>query len=242
MNNAVFQVRVIEAPTSYVTQNPGSTTTVASFRAYVPPTGERDRGGEIACTAYGKLADTLLQQVSSDCWLMLQGRLGLPDSGPPELTIGKAWPSPDLGDDPTAVSEALNSLSLVGRAGRDPEVQFFESGGSVANLTMAVNRLSRDDAPDWFKLAIWGKQASVAADYVRKGSLLGVVGSLKFDSWTDKASGEERCRPVVVVSRLDLLGSRRDQEGGGQVPPARSGQASQRSSAAAPAGNSGGMW
>ena len=57
----------------------------------------------------------------------------------------------------------VNSVTLVGRAGRDPEVRYFESGSVVANLTIAVNRRSRDDEPDWFNLEIWGKQAQVAA-------------------------------------------------------------------------------
>ena len=106
----------------------------------------------------------------------------------------------------------LNSVTLVGRAGRDPEVKYFESGSVVANLTLAVNRRSRNDEPDWFNLEIWGKQAQVAADYVKKGALLGITGSFKLDTWTDKNSGEGRSRPVVRVDRLELLGSKRDAE------------------------------
>ena len=111
----------------------------------------------------------------------------------------------------------VNSITLVGRAGRDPEVKYFESGSVVANLTLAVNRRSRDDEPDWFNLEIWGKQAQVAADYVRKGSLVGIIGSFKLDRWTDRTSGEERTRPVIRVDRLELLGGGRrgDGEGGG---------------------------
>ena len=59
----------------------------------------------------------------------------------------------------------MNCITLVGRAGRDPEVRYFESGTMVANLTLAVNR-RKDEDPDWFNLEIWGKQAQVAADYV----------------------------------------------------------------------------
>ena len=106
-------------------------------------------------------------------------------------------------------------VCLVGRAGRDPEVRYFESGSMVANLTLAVNRASRDDEPDWFDLAVWDKQAQVAADYVRKGSLLGITGSFTLDRWTDRSTGEERSKPVVRVVRLDLLGSKRDAEGSG---------------------------
>ena len=107
---------------------------------------------------------------------------------------------------------AINSVTLVGRAGRDPEVRYFESGTVVANLTMAVNRRNRNDEPDWFNLEIWGKQAQVAADYVRKGSLIGITGSFKLDSWKDRNTGEDRNKPVVRVDRLELLGSKRDSE------------------------------
>tara|TARA_Y100001968_G_C19107712_1_gene595676 strand:+ start:128 stop:508 length:381 start_codon:yes stop_codon:yes gene_type:complete len=106
----------------------------------------------------------------------------------------------------------VNSVTLVGRAGRDPEVRYFESGSVVANVTIAVNRRSRNDEPDWFSLEIWGKQAQVAADFVKKGSLIGIVGSFKVDSWTDKNSGEQKNKPVVRVDRLELLGSKRDAE------------------------------
>ena len=106
----------------------------------------------------------------------------------------------------------INSVTLVGRAGRDPEVRYFESGTVVANLTMAVNRRNREDEPDWFNLEIWGKQAQVAADYVKKGSLIGVTGSFKMDSWKDRNTGEDRNKPVVRVDRLELLGSKRDTE------------------------------
>ena len=107
---------------------------------------------------------------------------------------------------------AINSVTLVGRAGRDPEVKYFESGTVVANLTMAVNRRNKNDEPDWFNLEIWGKQAQVAADYVKKGSLIGVTGSFKLDSWKDRNTGESRNKPVVRVDRLELLGSKRDSE------------------------------
>tara|TARA_Y100001968_G_C19366063_1_gene722573 strand:- start:1082 stop:1471 length:390 start_codon:yes stop_codon:yes gene_type:complete len=107
---------------------------------------------------------------------------------------------------------SINSVTLVGRAGRDPEVRYFESGSVVANLTMAVNRRSRNDEPDWFNLEIWGKQAQVAADYVKKGSLIGITGSFKLDNWKDRKTGEDKSKPVVRVDRLELLGSKKDSE------------------------------
>ena len=46
----------------------------------------------------------------------------------------------------------INTINLVGRAGREPDVRYFESGSIVANFTLAVNRRSRDEEPDWFNL------------------------------------------------------------------------------------------
>ena len=104
----------------------------------------------------------------------------------------------------------INTINLVGRAGREPDVRYFESGSTVANFTLAVNRISRSDEPDWFNLEIWGKQAQIAADYVKKGSLIGITGSFKIDSWKDKNTGEDRFKPVVRVDRLNLLSSRKE--------------------------------
>lgn len=108
---------------------------------------------------------------------------------------------------------SLNTVTLVGRAGRDPEVKYFESGSVVCKLTLAVDRRRKNnDEPDWFNLEIWGKTAEVAANYVRKGSLIGVSGALKLDRWQDRSTGAERTSPVIRVDRLELLGSKRDNE------------------------------
>ncbi|HEY9708920.1 MAG TPA: single-stranded DNA-binding protein [Oculatellaceae cyanobacterium] len=108
---------------------------------------------------------------------------------------------------------SLNVVNLVGRVGGDPDVKYFESGSVKCRLTLAVDRKSRNsDQPDWFNLELWGKTAEVAANYVRKGKLIGVQGSLKIDRWSDRATGAERTSPVIKVDRLELLGSKRDND------------------------------
>ncbi|MBV5257750.1 single-stranded DNA-binding protein [Synechococcus moorigangaii CMS01] len=105
---------------------------------------------------------------------------------------------------------SINLVNLVGRVGGDPEVRYFESGSVKCNLTLAVNRpTSRTDQPDWFNLEIWGKTAEIAANYVKKGSLIGIQGSLKIETFTNR-NGHESSKPVIRVNRLDLLGSKRD--------------------------------
>lgn len=106
---------------------------------------------------------------------------------------------------------SLNVVNLVGRVGGDPDVKYFESGSVLCKLTLAVNRRTKNsDQPDWFNLELWGKTAEVAASYVRKGSLIGVQGSLKIETWSDRATGANRSTPIIKVERLDLLGSKRD--------------------------------
>jgi single-strand DNA-binding protein len=108
---------------------------------------------------------------------------------------------------------SINVVNLVGRVGADPDVKYFESGSVLCKLTLAVNRRSRNsEQPDWFNLELWGKAAEVAANYVRKGSLIGVQGALKIETWSDRATGANRSKPIIKVDRLDLLGSKRDND------------------------------
>ncbi|NET00884.1 MAG: single-stranded DNA-binding protein [Sphaerospermopsis sp. SIO1G2] len=107
----------------------------------------------------------------------------------------------------------INVVTLVGRVGGDPDIRYFESGTVKCQLTLAVNRRSRNsDQPDWFNLEMWGKTAEVAGNYVRKGSLIGIKGALKFDTWSDRQTGASRSKPVIQVEQLELLGSKRDNE------------------------------
>jgi len=108
--------------------------------------------------------------------------------------------------------QAINLVTLVGRAGRDPEVKYLDTGSVVANFSVAVDRPTKAKETDWFDLELWENTAEVAANHVRKGKLIGVTGSLTFQTWIDKVTGEERSKPVIKVKRLDLLGSKKDNE------------------------------
>ena len=115
---------------------------------------------------------------------------------------------------------SLNVCTFTGRAGRDPEVRYFESGKMVAEFRIAVDGWKRDEKPLWLNLKIWGKIADVAANYVRKGSMIAVSGKLENETWTDRGSGEERSKIVLNVKELTLLDSKKDSDVGGFVGPA----------------------
>ncbi len=110
---------------------------------------------------------------------------------------------------------SLNVCTFTGRAGRDPEVRYFESGKMVAEFRIAVDGWKRDEKPLWLNLKIWGKIADVAANYVRKGSMIAVSGKLENETWTDRGSGEERSKIVLNVKDLTLLDSKKDSDASG---------------------------
>jgi single-strand DNA-binding protein len=227
MNQFITLARVVTSP-AIKTANDSK---VATFTVEIAAYKADDPSWTLQVAAWGQLADDAAANIQQGAYLTIAGRLRLEKERPPELQLSEfhivaAPPAPDavislelpgvnsvtLDAVITLELPGVNSISLVGRAGRDPEARYFESGSCVANLSLAVNRIGRDTPPDWFNLAIWGKQAQVAADYVRKGSLLGITGSLAEERWTDRDSGEERSKLVVRVNRLDLLGGRRDSE------------------------------
>ena len=189
----------------------------------LPPLQAGQPDTVVRLVAWGQfVAEQLVAAVDA---VIVQGRLTLPRGGDQQPT-----PTIEVSRLHAASPVELNSICLVGRAGRDPEMRFLSSGKSVANLTLAVNRRSRDEEPDWFNLEIWGKQAQVATDYVRKGSLLGIIGSFRLDTWTHRQTGEQRFKPVVRVDRLELLGSKRDGDGGSAPEaPARTAAPARRS-------------
>ena len=101
----------------------------------------------------------------------------------------------------------LNVVNLVGRAGADPEVKYFESSNVLCEIPMAVNRpTSKDDRPDWFNLKMWGKTAEIAGNYVRKGSLIGIQGSLEIETWSDRNTGVQRSKPVIRRESIRITG------------------------------------
>ena len=207
MNTIVILARVAELPQIKT----ASDKQIATFAVEVTPYRQEDPPFLLQVAAFGKVAEAVTAAaIMPDTYLDLAGRLRIEKNHPPELQISEFHQVT-----PREVP-GVNIVHLVGRAGRDPEVRFFDSGSTVANFTLAVNRIRREEVdPDWFNLAVWGKQAQVAADYVRKGSLLGITGSLQMETWTDRTSGEERSKPVIRVTRLDLLGSRRDADSHG---------------------------
>ncbi|MBT6842599.1 MAG: single-stranded DNA-binding protein [Candidatus Melainabacteria bacterium] len=107
-------------------------------------------------------------------------------------------------------TKEINHVTLVGRVGKDPELRYFESGSSMASFSLAINRPTKNKETDWFDIKLWGKQAEIAGEYVRKGSLIAIVGQADWDYWNDKTTGDLVTKPVISGNELRLLGSKAD--------------------------------
>ena len=99
---------------------------------------------------------------------------------------------------------------FIGRLARDPELRTLQSGKSVCNVRILINRpgAKRDDGqePDGFKLELWNELALSFVDAHRKGDLCDVSGRVKSESWTDRNTGETRTGLVVMVEEWTPMG------------------------------------
>ena len=99
---------------------------------------------------------------------------------------------------------------FVGRLTRDPELRTLQSGKSVCNVRILINRpgSKRDDGqePDGFKLELWNELGISFVDAHRKGDLCDVWGRVKSESWKDRTTGEQRTGLVVMVDSWQPIG------------------------------------
>lgn len=115
----------------------------------------------------------------------------------------------------------INKVILVGRLGKDPEIRSTPSGTSVARFTVATDEKFTDrngekqERTEWHNITAWGKLGEICGQYLRKGKLVYIEGSIRTDSWDDKESGQKKYRTEIVANTMKMLDRRGDEEGGG---------------------------
>lgn len=123
----------------------------------------------------------------------------------------------------------LNKVLLMGRLTRDPELRYTPGGAAVTDLSLAINRTfstrdgeSREETV-FIDVTVWDRQAETCCQYLKKGRAVHVEGSLKMDTWDDKATGEKRSKLKVQAERVQFLDRREEGGGGGgnydELPP-----------------------
>ncbi|WP_428330609.1 single-stranded DNA-binding protein [Mucilaginibacter sp.] len=106
-----------------------------------------------------------------------------------------------------------NSVRLVGNLGMDPEVKSFDNNKKLARLSLATNESYKNDKGEkitetqWHSLVLWGAQAKLAENYLKKGDEVAIEGKLANRNYTDK-DGIKRYVSEVVVNEFLKLGSK----------------------------------
>jgi len=120
---------------------------------------------------------------------------------------------------------SLNKVLLIGNLGRDPELRYTPSGRAVANFSIATTEQWKDkdgqkqDRTDWHNIVLWGRQAEIAKDYLRKGKQIYLEGRIQTRSYDDK-EGNKKWITEIIGDRFLMLGRKGDDGGAAdEFPP-----------------------
>ena len=119
-------------------------------------------------------------------------------------------------------ARGINKVILIGNLGQDPDTRYMPSGGAVTNLRVATNETWKDkqsgeqkEKTEWHSVAMFGRLAEIAAEYLRKGSQVYIEGRLQTRKWQDR-DGNDRYTTEIVANEMQMLGGRGG--GGGAAP------------------------
>ncbi len=121
----------------------------------------------------------------------------------------------------------FHKVTAVGYLGQDPETRFLQNGNSVCSFSIATKRTwtSKDGAPGeetiWWRASAWGKLGEICQNYLKKGQLIFVEGTMVPDRetngprvWTDQ-NGQPRASFELRIETMKMLGRRNEGGGGG---------------------------
>ena len=104
----------------------------------------------------------------------------------------------------------MNRVELVGRLTAKPELRYTNSNMAYTRFSVAINRVTNtqgERVTDFINVVVWGKQAENAANYLDKGSLVGIEGGIQTGNYTDK-DGNKRTSFDVRANRVEFLSSK----------------------------------
>jgi len=130
------------------------------------------------------------------------------------------------------MARGVNKAIIVGNLGGDPETRYMPSGGAVTNFTVATNESWKDkqtgeqkERTEWHRVAMFGRLAEIAAEYLRKGSQVYIEGKIRTRKWQGQ-DGQDRYTTEIIADEMQMLGGRGGSGGGfgGGAPAAGGGQ------------------
>ncbi len=113
----------------------------------------------------------------------------------------------------------INACFIGGRLTRDPELKFTPNSRAVCNFTIANNVKYKDGNGTWQEevnyvdCVAWNKTAEAVGEYLKRGSPVVIQGSLKYETWKAKDTGENRNKLKLVASRVHFIPSSKSDDG-----------------------------
>lgn len=101
----------------------------------------------------------------------------------------------------------MNVICLIGRAGTTPELKILPSGARVTNFNLAV---PKKDKTNWVRIVAWNKTAELIVDYVKKGDLIGITGSLDVREY--QKDDEKRTIYEVIADKVDFCSNKGEEQ------------------------------
>jgi single-strand DNA-binding protein len=124
------------------------------------------------------------------------------------------------------MAKSVNKVILVGRLGRDPELKYTASGVPFCRFSMATDDVwndkgsgERQERTEWHNIVAWDRLAEICNQYLTKGRLVYIEGSLQTREWDDQ-EGNKRKTTEIRARDMVLLGSPGENTGSGQRRPA----------------------
>lgn len=114
----------------------------------------------------------------------------------------------------------INTVTLIGRLTRDPELKSTNSGSYFCRFTLASSRTvykkdsENKDEVGFFDCVAWGKLSEIINRYATKGMKLAINGSLRQSSW-ETPEGKKQSKVEIFVENFQFLDSKQKQDGGG---------------------------
>ena len=109
----------------------------------------------------------------------------------------------------------LNKVILIGRLGRNPETRYMPNGEAVCNFSVATDESwkdaqgNRQERTEWHNITMYRRLAEIAAQYLKKGSLVYLEGKIQSRKYTGK-DGVERTAYDIVANEMKMLGGGQD--------------------------------
>lgn len=114
---------------------------------------------------------------------------------------------------------SVNKVILIGNLGRDPETRYTQDGGTaITTITVATSRRYKDSSgqsqeeTEWHRVVFFGRQAEIAAEYLRKGRPVYIEGRLRTRKWQGQ-DGNDRYTTEIIAETMQMLGNRDRNDG-----------------------------